>query len=338
MGVPDLLTPYSDMAERELRSLFADRSQPLYQIMAYQLGWVREDGSPVELAPIPRVRASLCLVTCEALGGTPERALPAAAAVELTHHFLCIHDDIQDGTPQQGQRSSVWWVWGPAQAINAGDGMHAMAHLALFRLQERLPLEQALEALRVLGRAGLESCEGQFHDLNLQERVDVSVKDYLRMVELRTGALFGGAMELGALVAGAGVDARQAFAGAGRKLGMAYHLRQDVLDLWGPDVSEAPGGNVLNKSKSFPIAYAFEHGSLPAKRELGTLYFKRVLEAADVPRIVAILDGLGAREHAQETAEQLVREALAELERSGARPGGLQGLREVAEYLVRRDR
>ena len=68
----------------------------------------------------------LCLLACEACGG-PDVALPAAAAVELVQGFTEIHDDVQGGIPTRDGRDAVWWVWGPAQAINAGDGMHGWA-------------------------------------------------------------------------------------------------------------------------------------------------------------------------------------------------------------------
>ena len=289
--------------------------------MEYHMGWVDEHGIAQAPRATPRLHASWCLLTCSLLGGDVDRALPAATAVELVHNFSLIHDDIQNGNPERDHRPAVWWHWGPGQAINAGDGLHALARLALFRLScAGVPDETVLEATRILDQACLGLCEGQYTDLVLQDRIDVTRAAYLRMAEARTGALLGCAGQLGALLAGVSEETQAAVATAGRKLGLALEVHRDIAGLWGHPSKTQLSGNILNKSKTLPVVYALEQGDLRTKRGLGTLYLKRVLEPADVPGLLSILDGVGAREFCQQFVQDSFDEALALLAEQGLPP------------------
>ena len=172
----------------ELSDILTSREMPLYQMMSYHMGWADRHGAPDTPKSTDRTHGLLCLLTCRAVGGDAEAALPAAAALELANNFCQIHDDVQSGSPQRDHRDTVWWVWGPAQAINTGDGMHAMARLALFRmLRGGVSSQMTFSAIRLLDDACLRLCEGKFLDLEAQERIDTSVESYLEMVESKAG-------------------------------------------------------------------------------------------------------------------------------------------------------
>ena len=131
----------SARVDAQLRDVLASRDMELYAMMSYHLGWGARPGDDPAAPPpppAPRRHGAGCLVAAMAMSGDEgERALPAAAAVEMVASFVEIHDDIQGGHPQRNGRDAVWWVWGPAQAINAGDGMHALARLTMLDLQRR---------------------------------------------------------------------------------------------------------------------------------------------------------------------------------------------------------
>ncbi|MCB0200451.1 MAG: polyprenyl synthetase family protein, partial [Anaerolineae bacterium] len=92
-----------------------------YGMLRYHMGWVDEAFRPAVVNSGKRIRPVLCLLACEAAGAPAERALPAAAALELLHNFSLIHDDIEDDSPTRRHRPTVWALWGRPQAINAGD-------------------------------------------------------------------------------------------------------------------------------------------------------------------------------------------------------------------------
>jgi geranylgeranyl diphosphate synthase type I len=335
--LPAAFSRYRDEIEQELRSVLAEQDSPFYRMLRYQLGWVDDKGQPVRDAGGKRLRPVLCLLACEALGGDRRRALPATAALELVHNFSLIHDDIQDGSPERHHRPSVWYVWGPAQAINAGDAAHALGRLALFRLPDAGANEEQLRrALKLLDDATLRLCEGQYLDMAFQERMDVTVDAYLEMARGKTGALMSCALALGALLAGGDEAQVETAARAGMALGLVYQIHDDVLDLWGSRPGEATGGDILTKKKSLPIVYALEKGTVKQKRELGTLYLKRVLEPADVTRVAAILDEVGACADAQKLAERYFNDAMTHLRSLPLSESGRRELEQVGRFMLER--
>ena len=125
---------YRRGVEEELRGIFEGREGFLYKLLRYHLGWVDPEGRPQEGATAMHFQGAMALACSEALGGDFRPALPAAAGVELVHHFTLVHGEVQAGRAEDADRPSIWWVWGPAQAINAGDGLHALGRKAMMRM------------------------------------------------------------------------------------------------------------------------------------------------------------------------------------------------------------
>ena len=320
-------TQFIELAEQvdsELRQVMASRSLPLYDMMAYHLGWGDRPGPTDSRDLADRKHGVLCLVSCMAVG--------AAAAVELVHKFLQIHDDVQGGKPKRGDRDAVWWVWGPAQAINAGDGMHALARLALFRLLDRsVDPKTAFRAVQMLDEASLRACEGRFLDLQAQEQIDTTTSSYLRMAADKEGALYACAMQLGSLVAGGSDVCIEALRQSGLDLGVAMLIRSDIAEL---SASNTPSEEVMNKKKMLPVVMAFETASTSQRRQLGDIYFKRILEPADLPKLLEVLEDVGAIEASREVLDRHALSARTALESAGLDSEGQKLLTESLESLV----
>ena len=298
----------SPLVDDELRLVLSGRGLPLYSMMEHQLGW-DADGQGVAI-PQRRRLGALCLAVCDSVSGDPEDALAASAAIELTQNFCDIHDDLQSGRVSRGGRDSVWWRWGPAQAINAGDGMHALARMALLAMMERgFDSDATFDAVRLLDRASLATCEGRFTELEAQERLDMSSDAYLRMARAKTGSLFSCAAEFGALAAKADGDTRAAFAKAGDSLGAALQIGEDLRQLE-DSLAEggAPSDDVMNKHKLYPVVRAFEMATPGERRRLGDYYFKRVLEPADARALASLVDEMGGMEDARDKVNALLSE------------------------------
>ena len=336
MSVPQLVEDLSAAVESELRAVAERCAAPLHRLVAFEMGWQDETGEPQVHVRPSRATAALCLLACRAVRGSHEPALPAAAAVELINSFALVHGDVQAGNPNRGGRATVWWQWGPAQAINAGDAIHALARLSLMSLQERgVADERVLEALATLDRATLSLCEGQHQDLTYQERLTITEETYLRMASEKSGALMGCALALGAYLGDASTAAVAAFDEAGRKLGMAFQVRRDLLDLWPPNSSAQDfSADVLNKKKSLPVIHGFAASEPSRKRELGNYYLKRVLEPQDAKEVAEILERLGARQHAEDVVQRLVGEAMALLDGAGLEAEGLADLKTAARLCA----
>ena len=235
---------------------------------------------------------------------------PDRRGIELVHNFCEIHDDIQAGKISRNDRDSVWWKWGPAQAINAGDGMHALARLALLGLGERgIGPDRIFEAVKLLDKASLATCEGRFMDLEAQERLDMSSGAYLDMAAAKAGSVYSCAMEFGALAAGGDSATRESFADAGRELGIAVQIAEDMRQLASATSADAaPSEDFMNKKKLYPVVRAFEIASPAERRRLGDYYFKRVLEPSDARNLSETISGLGVNDYAaREIASRVTR-------------------------------
>lgn len=294
-----------------------DETLPLYGMLKYHLGWVDEQLNTVRADSGKRVRARLCLLACEAVGGSAERAIPAAVAVELIHNFSLIHDDIQDRSEYRRHRRTVWAVWGEAQAINAGDDMFVLAQLALLEGGGQASPDVTVRAARALNHACRALCEGQFLDLDFERRPTIALSDYYAMIERKTAALLEAACHLGALYGGAGDAAISALSAFGRQLGIAFQIRDDYLGIWGrPEETGKPAADdVIAKKKTLPLLYALETAT-GADRALLEAIFSApgTASRSEVEQVLGVLQRTGAAEHTEAEATRhsgLATEALA---------------------------
>ncbi len=286
---------------------------PFYDMMAYHIGWTAPDGTPVSGSGGKRLRPILALLVCEALGGPVEAARGAAIAVELVHNFSLVHDDIQDESDYRRGRETVWRIWGPAQAINVGDALFALAQLALVEQIGDRP--SAREAVGRLNASCVRLVEGQFLDLRLEGALDVSLELYEQMIAGKTAALIECACALGALAAEADAVAVAACADLGHRLGLAFQFQDDVLGVWGdPAVTGKPAGaDIRSRKNGLPLVLALQTASgPPGERLAGLLRAEGTLDDVQVAEVLAIMEELDIRER----AETMVTGAFAEVERA----------------------
>ncbi len=341
MAFQDDLDRYLPALEAEMQAI-VEASRPslrdLYGMLRYHMGWEDREFRPLT-GPQPtgkRIRPVLCLLCCEACGGDWEQALPAAAAVELVHNFSLIHDDIEDSDSTRRGRPTVWSVWGVPQALNAGDTLFTLAHLALFRLTDRgVPPETVLSALRILLQACRRLTEGQFLDLRFEGQEEVSVEDYLFMIAHKTAELLSAACELGALVAGASPEARQRLRAFGYHAGIAFQIQDDILGIWGdPAVTGKPVGSDLRRGKkTFPVLYALSRE--PALRHLLS---NAACSSGDFQAAMGLINRSGAQEAARERVLEEADRALQALREAGLSGPAADILAALAHQLAFRDR
>ncbi|MFQ5825917.1 MAG: polyprenyl synthetase family protein [Dehalococcoidia bacterium] len=307
--------------------------------MSYHLGWRDEGGSPQE-AGGKMLRPICCLLACRAVGGDPERVLPAASALELLHNFSLIHDDIEDGADLRRHRPTVWKLWGQAQGINVGDAMLALAHLALFELKtEGIAPQKVLQATRILDNTCLELCEGQYLDLSYDSRLDIGIDDYLVMISKKTGALFEASFKMGPLLGSNSDPLIDHLGQFGRKMGLAFQIRDDFLGIWGEErlTGKPRAADIQRKKKTLPIIYAFQQAESGMRQELEKLYRQESLGSQDVSKVMGILNDLKAQAYVQDMACQYYEKALSALEAAGLAPAAQEELRESAVFLIERD-
>ncbi len=301
-----------------------------YKMLAYHLGWTDNTSTG------KRIRPLLCLLCCTAAGGQWEQALPLAAAVELIHNFSLIHDDIQDNSELRRGRPTVWIKWGQAQAINAGDAMFTLAHLAPHRLPKLgLAPEVALAALAELDYTCLALTQGQHLDMSFEQRPSISVAEYLSMIEKKTAALIAAATYLGAAVARAPAERLAHFHDFGWNLGVAFQLQDDLLGIWGdPGVTGKSAASDLEKRKKcLPVVYGLERSP-----EFAAAYAQPHRPGEPVQALASMLEQLGARSYVEQQVQATTAQALTALALACAEEPAGQALHELTDQLLNRQR
>jgi len=325
--------------EAEMRDVLACRDATTathYGMMHYHLGWADDSLQPGDFGTGKRIRPLLCLLACEAVGSDPALALPAAAAVEILHNFSLIHDDIEDGDETRRHRPTVWTIWGVPQAINAGDGMFALAFAALLGSKKQGvadgPLVAALERFTACCAA---LTEGQHLDMDFEKRKSVSVADYLRMIEGKTASLLATSLSIGALMGGADAQTDDALYRFGHHIGLAFQIQDDILGIWGdPSVTgKAAGNDILRRKKSLPLLYALDHPTVgpDLQARLG-----RPLDEDDLPAIYELLAAANARTFAEEEVQSHHNRGLAGLDQALGSLSLRSPLRWLADDLLLR--
>lgn len=339
--LPGLTTDESDQFESALKTFVDSRELPLYKMMAFHLGWVDQNGEPEPAVAQDRSRGQLVLAAAAASGADVISAMPYAVAIELLHNFMLVHEDVQNANMERNGRPTIWWSWGPAQAINAGDGIHAMARISIF--EQRNATGPAADpasismALQSLDSATLEVCEGEYLDISYQERAAVSV-DEIVTVARKHGALFGIAAKLGGIASTADESVLDALYKFGNAIGTAQNLNLDLKALW-PDSdserTEVQRGRLQSKKKSLATAHAIEVGTPTTRRRLGEIFMKRVLDPADLDEVTSILTETESKAFAENRVGELVDEAIESLESTGFSDENKASLAESARLIIR---
>jgi geranylgeranyl diphosphate synthase type I len=321
--------------EDELHQVVGLIDQPdtdgLRQMLAYHLGWEGEGAGPETRGK--RIRPLLVLLTTAAAGAEWVRALPAAAAVELLHNFSLIHDDIEDNSPTRHGRPTVWQKWGVAQAINAGDSMFSLAHLAALRLQRTTYSLIALRATQILQNVCLSLTQGQYMDLAYEACGDLNIEAYWPMVSGKTAALLSACSELGALVAEASDDTCSAYREFGYSLGMAFQVQDDLLGIWGDAAitGKSAESDLLSGKKSLPVLYGLsQNGPFAARWNQGPISIE------EVQALATQLEKEGAYAATQAHAKRLTAQSLAALGRANPQGEAGEALHTLATRLLQR--
>lgn len=323
--------------EAELRKALARANgaglQEYYDMLAYHLGWEGEGAGPQ--ATGKRIRPLLVLLVAAAAGGDWQAALPAAAAIELVHNFSLIHDDIEDNSSLRRGRPTVWKMWGIPQAINAGDAMFTLAHLAILRLEETASPGVALQAARILQETCLQLTQGQYLDIAYENRADLSLDSYWAMVSGKTAALISACSEIGAWVAGAEEHRRQTYRQFGQSLGLAFQVQDDLLGIWGDTAltGKSNESDLVEKKKSLPVIYGLTLAGPFAQR-----WLQGAISPAEVPDLAAQLASEGALEYTRNAASRLTRQALETLQQAHPQGQAGQALFELTHQLLDRNR
>lgn len=226
-----------------------------------------------------RIRPLLVLLAADLFGGNSKKALPAALAVEVFHNFTLIHDDIMDSALLRRGKPTVHHKWNENIGILSGDAMLIQAYSFI----EEYPDAIYRKIMKVFNKTAIEVCEGQQYDMDFETISDVSIEQYLEMIQLKTSVLLASAFEIGAIIGNSSDVDRNLMYQFGLNLGLAFQIQDDYLDTFGDEKSfgKRIGGDILENKKTYLYLSALNSANSDEQQELHEL-FKLVDDEAKI--------------------------------------------------------
>ena len=333
--LPLVLSRYKDVLDLALKDAISDRRIFLYDMLRYCMGWSDAYGVPLETKKGKGIRPSLCLFTCDALGGDIEKALPAAVSLELIHNFSLIHDEIQDSDEIRHHRPTLWNVWGIPKALVAGNVMRVLADKSM----STMPSDHSkllTVSSSIVSEACLEMIEGQYMDISFEGGDGISVDQYMKMISHKTGALLRSSVHIGAVIGSRGGRVADIFREIGIKLGFMFQIRDDILGTWGETTSTGKpvGSDIRRKKNTLPIIHARE--TQPYQEEISELYSLEFIEDHHVDRVLDILDATKAGHYCQGLVEDYALEVSKDIQDIGFSKNSREEFQALVSFLVDR--
>ncbi|WP_412464940.1 polyprenyl synthetase family protein [Flavobacterium mekongense] len=261
-----------------------------------------------------RLRPVLTLMATEVFDVDCEKAIPAATAVEVFHNFSLIHDDIMDDAPLRRGNETVHEKWDLNTGILSGDAMLILAYQFFENYEPKVFRDLA----KLFSKTALEVCEGQQYDVDFETRDDVTIPEYLKMIEYKTAVLVGAAMKMGAIVAETSTENADAIYDFGLNLGIAFQLQDDYLDAFGdPETfGKQVGGDIIENKKTYLYLKALEFSKAEEKEQLLHLFSIHPTDNTDkIQSVKQIFTQTGADAATQQAIQDFTLKAFQTLDK-----------------------
>ena len=254
------LKKLAEILDKEIKNLaLPEHPDSLYAPINYIMG-----------LPAKRMRPLLVLIGYQLFDNDVERALSPAIAIELFHNFTLLHDDIMDNAPLRRGMPTVHKKWNNNTAILSGDVMMIQA----YRFINQLESSCLFEVLNIFNNMAIKVCEGQQLDMDFEEKDDVSITDYIKMIEYKTAVLLAASLQIGSVVAQASQEDQQHLYHFGINIGLAFQLQDDLLDVFGSTkiFGKKIGGDILANKKTFLYLKSMQIADQQTKEKLKSYY------------------------------------------------------------------
>lgn len=256
-----------------------------------------------------RLRPVLTLLAAELFEAKYQEALPAALAVEVFHNFSLVHDDIMDSAPLRRGHETVHEKWDTNTGILSGDAMLIMA----YRYFEQYEPAVFYALVKLFSQTALEVCEGQQWDVDFEQRDNVTLPEYLKMIEYKTAVLVAAALKMGAIIAKTSEENAQLLYDFGLHLGLAFQLQDDYLDAFGDPATfgKQVGGDIIENKKTYLYLKAMEFAEASDKLQLTHLFSIHPSDNTDkIESVKRLFIQTGASQATQAAIESLTQKAL----------------------------
>ena len=304
---------------------YARPPQGLYEPIAYELSLGGK-----------RIRPVLMLMAYNLYQDNVDAILSQAAGLETYHNHTLLHDDVMDKADMRRNKPTVHNVWNENTAILSGDAMLILA----YRLMADCPKDKLADVLHVFTETTMEICEGQQWDMEFETRMDVKVEEYIEMIRLKTSVLLAAALKIGAMLGGASDEDAQKLYDFGVKIGLAFQLQDDWLDVYGdPKVfGKNIGGDILCNKQTYMLITALEEANEEQRAVLeGWLAAHDYVPAEKIAAVTALYNEIGVGKRCQEKAEALNAEGFGILDSINLPEERKAVLREYACSMLNRN-
>lgn len=282
-----------------------------------------------------RLRPVLVLMATEIFDCNYKKALDAALAIEIFHNFSLVHDDIMDDAPIRRGKQTVHEKWDINTGILSGDAMLINA----YQLFESYEGDTFKELSTLFTKTAIQVCEGQQYDIDFETRDNVSIDDYLLMIEYKTAVLVGASLQMGAIVAGTSKECKEAIYQYGRLLGIAFQLQDDYLDAFGdPETfGKQAGGDIIENKKTFLYLKTLELAGSSEALQLEHLYSISPAEnSGKIEAVKALFESSGAAELTRKQIEIYTDKAFRILDKIELPEAKKAPLRKFGQMLMER--
>ena len=284
-----------------------------------------------------RLRPTLALIAAQVIanGAALDEVVPAALALEVFHNFTLLHDDVMDRAHVRRGRETVHVKWNDNTAILSGDQMLIEA----YKLLSDVPADKLPKVLKWFNEMATGICEGQQYDVDFEHMIQVSIEDYMKMIELKTSVLLAHAMRIGGYIAGANEDQQEALYQFGLHIGLAFQIQDDILDVYGDPKTfgKAIGGDIVCNKKTLMLLTAMETASPEDKTELLQWLMTTDRNEEKIAAVTELYTRLSVREKCEAIMEQETAKALEQLDKLPQNEAAGR-LRDMAEQLATRTR
>ena len=254
-----------------------------------------------------RIRPILLTFSAESLGGSIRECFDAALAIEILHDFTLVHDDIMDNDQIRRGNKTVHAKWDKNVALLCGDGLISIAYSSLLKSPEKYIKRIA----SIFSEGILKICEGQSLDKDFEGIADVSVNEYLIMIEKKTGVLMSMSSEIGAILGGGTEKEIKALRLYGMNIGVAFQIQDDLLDIISNQktLGKKPGSDIAQGKKTYPIIILKSRVNNKEKNAVMKIMRKEKIDRNDILYIKEILNKYEIVEHCKEEIDKKIKRA-----------------------------
>ncbi len=283
-----------------------------------------------------RIRPVLMLMAYNLYREDVKSILQPATGIEVYHNYTLLHDDLMDRADMRRGKATVHKVWNDNVAILSGDAMLVLA----YQFMAQCASEKLKDVMDLFSLTALEICEGQQLDMEFEQRKDVKEDEYIEMIRLKTSVLLAASLKIGAILGGASKEDADALYDFGVNLGLAFQLKDDLLDVYGDPLrfGKNIGGDILCNKKTYLVIKAFEHANTDQEALLNDWFTRETFDPQEkIAAVTRLYNEIGVKALCENRIVEYSKRASESLNRVNVPAENKQELETVMNELMHRE-